>query len=280
MAARARRPLIALALLALLAAGGLLGGRALVRWLRPPEPLLPLGVLRVGIDPTMPPFAVLDTSGQVQGIEADLARELAAALGVPAQFVPLGYDGLYDALETDQVDVLLSGLTPNSAQTERVRYTIPYYNAGLLLVSPQAAAIADMRGLSGLRLAYGYGTSADTEAQRWQRRIEPFEPRPYETAALALEAVRLGEADAALADSTTVRLYAAAHPSCHSLTAEVSVLPYAAAVRSGRARLADALDRALQHLRDDGLLDGIIARGFTHPAAAESAHPSLQPHAL
>lgn len=275
MAARARRPLIILAALLAVAACVLLAARAVRHWLRPPEPILPLGVLRVGIDPTVPPFASLDSAGSVHGIEAELARGLAAALGVGVQFIPLGYDGLYDALETDQVDALISGLTPVSARMSHVRYSIPYYNAGLVLVSPQENPLPDMPSLSGLRLAFAYGTDADSEAQRWLRRIVPFDTRPYESPSIALDAVRLGEADAALVDSTSARLYRQSHSRWETHSADITVLPYAAATRIGRPALADAIDRALAHMRDSGQIDAIITRGFASAVWTPPARPAI-----
>ncbi|MCA9967506.1 MAG: transporter substrate-binding domain-containing protein, partial [Anaerolineales bacterium] len=40
------------------------------------------GVLRVGIDPTFPPFEVVDENGNPFGLDVDLLRAVAADLGV------------------------------------------------------------------------------------------------------------------------------------------------------------------------------------------------------
>ena len=51
------------------------------------------GVLRVGLDPTYPPFAVA-TENDLYGFDVDLARALAEDLGLQVQFAYFGYDGL------------------------------------------------------------------------------------------------------------------------------------------------------------------------------------------
>src|SRR5262245_44631595 len=76
-------------------------GREAQRW----EQIQENGVLRVGLDPTYPPFETAD-DGELRGLDVDLARALAAELGLEVQFVYFGYDGLYDALLSNQVDVL------------------------------------------------------------------------------------------------------------------------------------------------------------------------------
>ncbi|MFN3761678.1 MAG: transporter substrate-binding domain-containing protein, partial [Anaerolineae bacterium] len=63
------------------------------------------------MDASYPPFESIDGEGNLVGLDVDLGRELAARLGVEAHFVAnLSYDGLYDALTADQVDVLISAL--------------------------------------------------------------------------------------------------------------------------------------------------------------------------
>ncbi|RME44796.1 MAG: amino acid ABC transporter substrate-binding protein, partial [Caldilineae bacterium] len=93
------------------------------------------GVLRVGLDPSFPPFETLDAGGQVIGLDADIARAIAADLGVQVEFVPIAFDGLYDALQVGRVDVLLSGLPVDPTRTRDVAYSRPYFNAGQMLVT-------------------------------------------------------------------------------------------------------------------------------------------------
>ncbi|MEM7803191.1 MAG: transporter substrate-binding domain-containing protein, partial [Chloroflexota bacterium] len=67
------------------------------------ESIAASGRIRVGLDPTFPPFENGDT-GELHGIDVDLARAIGRELGLEIDFVYHGYDGLYDALQTGQVD--------------------------------------------------------------------------------------------------------------------------------------------------------------------------------
>jgi polar amino acid transport system substrate-binding protein len=228
--------------------------------LGPPErALFPYGELRVAIDPSNPPFAFPDGDGYA-GIEPELARALGERLGVPVRFVPHGFDGLYDALKTDQADVALAALVPNPARTADVSYSRPYFNAGQVLVVNGAVAPDTLEAGFAGRVALAYGTPEQTEAERWLRRVPPFEVRPYETHAVALDALRLGDADAALVDAVSAGRYRAAHPDWESAVVPVTTTPYAAALRPDRPGLAGAFDRALQSLMLDGSLNSLLAR--------------------
>lgn len=225
----------------------------------PAGQVLPHGELRVGVDPSYPPFAVANSDG-LYGLEIDLANALGEELGVPVRFVMLGYDGLYDALRVDSVDVVISALLIDPARRNDVTYTRPYFDAGLLLVSNAGSPFGDMTLIPGHSLAYEFGSAADAEARRWLRRVQPFERRPYELARYALDAVRLGEADAALVDAVTTRLYLREHTNWAAQTFAVTSNSYAVAVRADRGGVWSVVNNALEALAFDGRLDAIVAR--------------------
>lgn len=235
------------------------GYRVIRRLMQPAETLAPTGELRVGIDVSYAPFGMLE-AGEFTGIDVDLARVLGNYLNLPVRIIPLGYDGLYDALQTDQVDLLISALVPNPSRMDRVRYSDPYFNAGLVLVSSSDASISSMENIAGGTLAIALGSDAQTEANRWERRIPTFEIRPYETNDIALDAVRLGEADAALIDHAAASLYLRNHPEWDAVLNEITVLPYAIATRIERSRLGNEIQRALETAQADGTLQTIFAR--------------------
>jgi ABC-type amino acid transport substrate-binding protein len=266
MAARSWR-IVWLAIVMALAAWtwALVGVTFTVRWSsidRPGPPLkelFPYGEMRVGVDASYPPFAVA-TSDDLFGLDIDLGRALAEQLGIPIRFVNMGFDGLYDSLKADQVDVVISALLIDQSKTGEVRYTRPYYNAGLVLVSDTANPIQTMPDLAGYSLAYEYGSEADIVARRWLRRIAPFETHPYELPEHALESVDSGESTAALVDATSARLYLREHPNWNATYQYVSDSLYSIAVRVDRGRTWDAVNRALQSLFDDGTLEKIIGK--------------------
>jgi ABC-type amino acid transport substrate-binding protein len=229
---------------------------SLERPLPPARELFPYGELRVGVDASYPPFAVA-TADDLWGLDIDLGRELAARLDIPVRFVNLGFDGLYDALRTDQVDVLISALLIDPARFGEVRYSPPYFNAGLVLVTSDAR-ITTMDDLPGRALAYEFGSEADSEARRWLRRIPPFDTLPYELPTHALDAARLGHADAALVDAVSARLYLRAHPGWDAHTHIVTVAPYAIASRANRPDVADAISRVLEDMFEDETMDALI----------------------
>ena len=161
-----------------------------------------LGVLRIGIDPSFPPFESLDANGQIVGFDADLAAALARRWGVRVQFESIGFDGLLDAIWAGRVDAVISALPLEPRYTRDIAYSQPYFEAGLHLVAT-TTRITSSADLTGRTLALELGSDADAEARRLRQRIPALTIVTFATPAEALQAVLDGAADAAVVDGVT-----------------------------------------------------------------------------
>jgi polar amino acid transport system substrate-binding protein len=86
-------------------------------------------VLRVGINPTVPPMAYKQGK-EIMGVEVELARALGRELNREVVFVELKWPELLDALDEDRADILMSAITITTARSFRVTFTNPYMKVG------------------------------------------------------------------------------------------------------------------------------------------------------
>lgn len=218
------------------------------------------GVLRVGLDPTYPPFEV-DNGSEVAGLDVDLARALTADLGLQTQFIYFGYDGLYDALATEQVDVLISALVISPERTRDFAYSRSYFNAGQILwVTNGETEITQMEDMTGRKLAVELGAQGHVEAITWQRKLPDLMIQPYNTPDDALTAVLQHQTDAALVDAINGRLFQMTHPGLHRLSQSVTVEPYAVVTRVTDQQLLQQINQSLLNLEQTGQLTEIVTK--------------------
>lgn len=244
---------------------GLSGVLFWIRWNsieRPGPPvkqLFPYGEIRIGVDASYPPFAVA-TDSDISGIDIDIGKAIGARLNIPVRFINMGYDGLYDSLKADQADILISALTIDYSRSGDVLYTVPYYNAGQVLVTSVQRPFQDMNAVSGHSLAFEFGSQANLTARAWLRRIAPFQLMPYETPDFALDAVRLGDSDAALVDATSAGLYLRQYRDWNAQETQITDLLYAIAVSTKRGNTWSAVNQALKSMIDDKTIVTIIKK--------------------
>jgi ABC-type amino acid transport substrate-binding protein len=215
------------------------------------------------MDPTYPPFDVV-RDGQVGGYDAAMARAIADDLGVRVEFKTLALDTLYDALIAGNVDVLVSALPPIPERQADVRYSVPYYQSGQVLVVRQGeTAINGLGELAGKKVGVELGSNADTEARRLQRGTAPGMQlhSVYRSPDEALAALASGEIDAAITDNASAQAYLAAHPgTLRVLSPPLTDEPFVVAVPARAGALAASVNATIERLRNSGELARIMGQ--------------------
>jgi polar amino acid transport system substrate-binding protein len=88
------------------------------------------GELIVGTMGNMPPLNMTSTDGEIFGLEPDLAELIADAMNVRVKFVVKPFPELLPALQTGEVDMVLSGLTITPKRNLKVAFVGPYFISG------------------------------------------------------------------------------------------------------------------------------------------------------
>ncbi len=98
------------------------------------EQVLSKNRLRVGFS-TFVPWAMKNKRGDFVGFEIDVARRLAADMGVAIDFIPTKWSGIIPALLTGKLDVIIGGMGITPERNLKVNFTDPYEFSGMSLVA-------------------------------------------------------------------------------------------------------------------------------------------------
>jgi ABC-type amino acid transport substrate-binding protein len=151
----------------------------------------PANAILVGVTANYPPV-IFKMSGQITGLEADLARRLSAELGKPIQFVEISWDGQIPALLEGKTDIIMSGMTITQARQVRITFSQPYLKSGLMIAfgTQNALKYNSLGNIIGSVPAVGFveGTTGEVYARdvfRMGNRMVPV--KSASEAALALK---------------------------------------------------------------------------------------------
>ena len=245
-------------------------GRLLLRGPKPDKSLRDLqarGELKVCMDASYPPFEWIPEGAPADhliGLDVDLARAIAARLGVTETLVNVGWDGLYDSLLVGKCDAVISALPYDPTRTEEAAFSISYLNAGpVLLVRAGETAVAGPKDLAGRTLAVTWGSAGDVEASALQRKVRDLAVRRLPEPVEVLDALRAGEVDAALTDHLIALQAVYASDGLAVVGEPLTDDLYVIAVRRHEDSLLAAINGALVALRDDGTLDALKESWFS-----------------
>ena len=105
------------------------------------------GVLKVGMSGDQAPMNAKSRSGQLIGLEVDLANILASAMGVRAELVVKPFPELLPALKAGEVDVVMSGMTITADRSADFSFVGPYTLSGKsILTKSRTLAASDEAG--------------------------------------------------------------------------------------------------------------------------------------
>jgi len=91
--------------------------------------------LRVGVDPTYPPFSSVSGSGKLQGFDIDIAKALCHEIQVQCMFVQQNWEGLIPGLQNDLFDTIISSMSITEKRRQLVAFTDMYYRTAVRYVS-------------------------------------------------------------------------------------------------------------------------------------------------
>ena len=100
------------------------------------------GKMVVGVKADYKPWGYRDTSGNIVGMEADMAKIAADAMGVELELVAVQSSNRMQFLENGKIDLMIATMSDRPDRRKIVGITQPnYYTSGTNVMSPKAVKI-------------------------------------------------------------------------------------------------------------------------------------------
>ena len=237
----------------------------------------PTGTLRASINVGNPILASLDAvSGEPVGVSVDLARELAAWLGVACELAVFQKAAAsVDAVRADRADIGFFAVDP--MRSEGLLFTAPYVLIeGSYLVRDSSPLIENGQvDGPGQRISVGSGSAYDLFLTR---EISQAEIVRLPGAGAAFAAVRAGSVDVAAGIRPVLEGEARRAPGVRVLPGRFMVIQQAMAVPAGRGSDARALLATFaEEMKASGFVADALTRHRVDGAIVAPAEPGVGP---
>ena len=161
------------------------------------------GTLKIALEGTYPPFNFKDKqTNALSGFDVDVAKLVAAKLGVKPEFVTSEWSGILAGLAAGKYDVIVNqvGVTPK--RQESFDFSNPYTvsAAQLIVKKDDKREFHGLNDLKGKKLGVGQGSNYEEKAKA----VGGIDVKSYPGAPEYLADLAAGRLDAALNDSLMV----------------------------------------------------------------------------
>ena len=164
------------------------------------------GTLRCGVVLDFPPIGYRDANNEPAGFDVDYCNDLAAALEVEPEILPVTWAERLPVIVTGRADVVFGATSDSLARARTVGFTIPYAIYFAQGVVNSQSGIKSFDDIRGKRVAAAVGTVPEQEwlkiAKEWG---EENLYQGYQSENEVFLAVAQGKADIGLTTNTAVK---------------------------------------------------------------------------
>jgi polar amino acid transport system substrate-binding protein len=108
---------------------------------KPLDQVLQAKKLRAGINPTLPPFGIFNEKNEIDGFDADIAREIARLMKVDLEIVQVGSPDRIPFLQSDRIDIVLGAITRTVERALVIDYTVPLHTQSMVVLTKEGTAV-------------------------------------------------------------------------------------------------------------------------------------------
>jgi polar amino acid transport system substrate-binding protein len=234
-------------------------------------------VLVVGTDAAYAPFESQNEKGEIVGFDIDVVSAAAKSAGMDVKFVNTPWEGIFNALNQGDRDLLVSAITITDARKQTMDFSAPYFTAVQLIAVKADSKVAKFDDLKPLKVGVQTGTTGDEAVSKLLGKNNTNVKR-FESTPLALKELEAGGVDAVVADNGVVTNYVANNAGAKFKTVSdpgFANEQYGVAAKKGNTELLERFNKGLAAIKADGTYDRIYAKYFgaagASPAAASAA---------
>ncbi len=222
------------------------------------------GTLIIGIDDSFEPLSYVDSAGNYVGLDIDLATQICEIIGVSPEFKAVKWNDKQTALNSGEVDMLMSGLIVTQDRAQSINFSTAYLNSILIVLTNPGInvnAAADLAGLSiGIQQA---------------RTIVDVAEQSYIYDSIKNDIIEYPNYDQIFSDMQNNILDCTIVPSVYGMYANLNMdnafttakldfgdAPIAIGTRITDVELSSAVDEALLSLMQDGTVEDLNMKWF------------------
>lgn len=143
---------------AVLLAGAVTAGPAMSADL---QDIVAAGKVRIGVPVDVAPFGSSDANNEPIGLDVDMAKNIAAALGVELELQQITGANRVPFLATDKLDIVIAAMGATPERALSIAFTSPYAALSSGVFGPDSIAVTNAGELTDQTIAVARGTTQD-----------------------------------------------------------------------------------------------------------------------
>lgn len=215
------------------------------------------GKLIWGTNAEFEPYEYME-GDKVIGIDAEIADAIAAKLGLEAQVENMDFDAIVPSVQTGKVDIGLAGMTIDEKRLNNVNFSDTYVEAGQAIIVKEDSGIKSSADLAGKVIGVQRGTTGDEYVSDEANGVGAASVERFANGPDATQSLLTDKIDAVVIDNEPAKKLVENAEGLVKLDENLTSEQYAIAVAKDNKALLEAVNSALQEMKDSGELQAIL----------------------
>ena len=213
------------------------------------------GTLVMATNAEFPPYEYYE-DGDIVGIDVEIAKAIAAKLGMELQIEDMAFDAIIPAVTSGKADFGAAGMTVTEERQRSVEFTDTYANSNQVAIVKEDSDITGSDALAGKIIGVQLGTTGDALATE----IKDATVERYNKGLEAVQSLTQAKIDAVVIDQATAEAFVKKTEGIKILEEKMSEEEYAIAIKKGNMELVEKMNEAIKELKEEGKIDEIVAK--------------------
>ena len=213
------------------------------------------GKLTMSTNAAFPPYESTDDNGNFVGIDIDVAAAIAEKLGLELQVDDMDFDAALLAAQNGKSDMVMAGVTVTDDRQLVMDFSDSYATGIQSIIVKEDSDIASPDDLADKMIGTQRGTTGYIYCS------DDFGDEhvtPYDNGLTAVQALVNGQVDAVVIDNAPAKEFVEANPGLKILDTAYAEEDYAIGFAKGNTAMLNAVNTALEELKNDGTLQAIV----------------------
>lgn len=210
--------------------------------------------ITVATDATWPPMEMVDAKKNIVGFDIDFLKAVAKEAGFKVEFKNTAWDGIFAGIAVGKYDAIISSVTITDERKKNMDFSMPYINAGQILVVPKTSAgVTKIADLKGKNVGAQIGTTGSFEIKK----NKGVNLKSYDEIGLAFEDMAAGRIGGVVCDTPVAANYAlqqAEYKDKFMIVGEPFTEEYyGIVVKKGNKKLVDLINKGIKAIQAKGI---------------------------
>ncbi|MGJ7911081.1 transporter substrate-binding domain-containing protein [Neobacillus sp. LXY-1] len=223
------------------------------------------GVLKVGLMGTYQPYNFLNKNKQMDGFDADIAKEIAKRLDVKVEFVAQEFSGMIAGLQAKKFDAVISQMTITPDRQKQMDFSDPYITNNVkVIVREDNNTIQSVTDFKGKNIGVGLGTNDETYLRTvLLPKVGNFNIKTYDDVITSLKDLDAGRIEATINNMYAIKPVVEQNGFKIKAVGEPIKSDKAGiAVRKGNPEFVKKINSILSDMKKDGTYNNIFVKWF------------------